>query len=135
MDKITVSCIIAATPSKVWEYYTSPEHIVNWNFADPSWCCPSATNDMSIGGVYNARIEARDGSFGFDFKAIYTEIEIGSSFSYGFADRSVDVSITPDGENTLIEVTFDPESENPIEMQRNGWQAILENFKTYTESN
>ena len=85
--KITVSALIHADVEKVWDYYTNPKHIVNWNFADPSWHCPNATNDMKIGGTYKARMEAKDGSFGFDFEAIYTEIEEGKSFTYEFGGR------------------------------------------------
>jgi uncharacterized protein YndB with AHSA1/START domain len=93
MKKITVNASIAATQQKVWDYYTLPEHITKWNFAHPSWHCPSASNDLKIGGLYHARMEAVDGSFGFDFDAIYTEINIGSNFTYGFAGRVVSVEL------------------------------------------
>lgn len=73
-NKITVTATINADAKKVWDFYTNPKHIVNWNFADPSWHCPTATNDMKVGGVYKARMEAKDGSFGFDFEVVYTEI-------------------------------------------------------------
>lgn len=134
-NKIKVSTIINADIKKVWNYYTLPEHITNWNFADPSWHCPWATNDMRIGGKYIARMEAKDGSFGFEFEAIYDEIKIGQSFTYTFADRTVKIELKDIGNQTEIIVEFDPENENPIEMQRQGWQAILENFKNYTETN
>ncbi|WPR70618.1 SRPBCC domain-containing protein [Flavobacterium sp. NG2] len=132
-EKITVQATINADKNKVWDYYTNPKHIVNWNFADPSWCCSRAENDMKVGGVYNARMEAKDGSFGFDFKAIYTEINLGEQFSYGFEGRTVVVSLKEENNKTEITVTFDPETENSIELQKNGWQAILNNFKNYTE--
>ncbi|WP_288375112.1 SRPBCC domain-containing protein, partial [uncultured Chryseobacterium sp.] len=80
--KITVSAAINADARKVWNYYTSPEHITQWNFADPSWQCPSASNDMRVGGKYAARMEAKDGSFGFDFEAVYDEIKDGENFKY-----------------------------------------------------
>jgi uncharacterized protein YndB with AHSA1/START domain len=134
-QKISITANINAPQDKVWTYYTDPQHIVNWNFADPSWHCPSAENDMKVGGIYNARMEAKDGSFGFDFRAIYTEIVNGESFTYGFDGREVDVNLKSDGDQTVINVTFDPESENPIELQQAGWQAILNNFKAYIESN
>jgi uncharacterized protein YndB with AHSA1/START domain len=133
--KITVTATINADAKKVWDYYTNPTHIVKWNFADPSWHCPKASNDMKIGGKYFARMEAKDGSFGFDFEAIYDEIKIGRNFSYSFADRNVTVELKDEGNQTEIIVTFDPESENPVEMQKGGWQAILNNFKNYTETN
>lgn len=132
---ITVQSTIQAGAGKVWEYYTSPEHIVHWNFADPSWCCPGAENDMRVGGTYKARMEAKDGSFGFDFEAIYTTINPGKEFSYEFGGRTATVQFNDLGSQTEVVVTFDPESENPVEMQRGGWQAILDNFKTYTENN
>lgn len=133
--KITVSATINAQLQKVWDSYTNPKHIVNWNFADPSWHCPSADNDMQIGGIYNARMEARDGSFGFDFVAIYTEINQHESFSYEFGGRKATVHFKNSGNHTEVIITFDPESENPIEMQKSGWQLILNNFKSYTETN
>lgn len=134
-SKISVQATVNADAPKVWEYYTSPKHIVNWNFADPSWHCPSAKNDMQIGGVYIARMEAKDGSFGFDFEAIYSSITVGKEFTYAFGGRTCTVKFTALGNQTEVEVTFDPEHENPIELQKNGWQAILNNFKSYTESN
>lgn len=79
-QKITVSATINADSKKVWNYYTHPEHIIQWNFADPSWHCPSASNDMKVGGKYAARMEAKDGSFGFDFEAVYDEIKDGENF-------------------------------------------------------
>lgn len=132
--KITVSAVINADNNKTWEFYTSPEHITQWNFADPSWHCPRATNDMRVGGTYNARMEAKDGSFGFDFEAVYDAIEEGKSFSYEFGGRNATVVFNPQGGQTEVVVTFDPESENPLEMQQAGWQMILNNFKSYAES-
>tara|TARA_R110000764_G_scaffold50402_4_gene111045 strand:- start:1557 stop:1970 length:414 start_codon:yes stop_codon:yes gene_type:complete len=134
-SKIKITEIIDAEVEKVWNYYNEPSHIVNWNFADPSWHCPSAENDLSIGGTYKARMEAKDGSFGFDFEAIYTEISKGKSFAYEFGGRAATVEFNDMGEQTEIILTFDPEEENPIEMQREGWKAILTNFKNYTENN
>jgi uncharacterized protein YndB with AHSA1/START domain len=132
---ITVAATINAGIKKVWEYYTSPAHIINWNFADPTWHCPAAANDMQVGGTYKARMEAKDGSFGFDFEAVYTEIAEGKHFSYTFGGRNATVQFNSLDNGTEVVVTFDPETENPIELQKNGWQAILNNFKTYTETN
>lgn len=133
-NKITVSAMVNAEKNIVWDCYTNPKHIVHWNFADPSWHCPLAENDMTIGEKYVARMEARDGSFGFDFEAYYTQIDMGHSYSYGFGDRFCDVSFIENDGATEITVSFDPETEHPVEMQQQGWQAILNNFKSYTES-
>ncbi|HXU28041.1 MAG TPA: SRPBCC domain-containing protein, partial [Bacteroidia bacterium] len=98
------------------------------------WCCPRAENNMQVGGKYCARMEAKDGSFGFDFEAIYTELVLGEKFTYEMHDRAVSVSFKDLGGKTEVVVVFDAETENPIEMQRDGWQAILDNFKKYTEA-
>ena len=132
--KITVTANINAGITNVWDYYTKPEHITKWNFADPSWHCPTATNDMRVGGIYNARMEAKDGSFGFDFITVYTEISEGKSLVYEFGERIAAVSFDENNGQTIVTITFDPETENPIELQQNGWQAILNNFKKYTEA-
>jgi uncharacterized protein YndB with AHSA1/START domain len=132
--KITVNATINKPSKKVWESYTNPKYIVKWNFADPSWHCPSAENDMKIGGTYKARMEAKDGSFGFDFEGVYSEINEGKSFTYGFGGRTATVQFNDLGNQTEVIITFDPESENPIEMQQQGWQMILNNFKSYTET-
>lgn len=132
--QITITATIIAPIEKVWDYYTNPKHITQWNFADSSWHCPSAINDMKIGGTYKARMEAKDGSFGFDFEAIYTAIEKHKSFTYEFGGRSSTVTFNKKENQTEVLVSFDPETENPIEMQRAGWQSILNNFKNYTES-
>ena len=134
-SKIKVSATINADTKKVWYFYTQPKHITKWNFADPSWHCPTATNDMNVGGRYVARMEAKDGSFGFDFDAVYTEINEGENFTYEFGGRLAKVDFKETEGQTEVIVIFDPETENSIELQRNGWQAILDNFKKYTESN
>jgi uncharacterized protein YndB with AHSA1/START domain len=134
-SKITVQAIVNANTKKVWDYYTNPKHIIHWNFADPSWHCPSATNDIKIGGTYKARMEAKDGSFGFDFEAIYSKIEEGKNFTYEFGGRVATVEFNDLGNQTEVFVTFDPENENPAEVQQGGWQTILNSFKNYTESN
>lgn len=134
-NSISISAVVSASQQKVWDFYTQPAHITRWNFAHPSWHCPSASNDMKVGGRYVARMEAVDGSFGFDFDAVYTEINDGQSFTYEFGGRLANVYLKSlDETTTEICVTFDPETENPIEMQKAGWQAILDNFKQYTET-
>ena len=133
-QKIKVSTTINTPVEKIWDSYTNPKHIVNWNFADPGWHCPGAENDMRVGGTYKARMEARDGSFGFDFEAVYTEITKGKHFTYEFGGRIATVQFKDEGNQTLVTVSFDPESENPVDLQKAGWQAILDNFKKYTET-
>lgn len=132
---ITISTQIKGDIKRVWEYYTLPDHITQWNFADPSWHCPWATNDMRPGGKYVARMEARDGSFGFDFGAVYDQIDPEKSFSYTIGDgRSVTVRFNPNGALIEVVVSFEAEQQNPVDMQRGGWQSILNNFKKYAES-
>jgi uncharacterized protein YndB with AHSA1/START domain len=134
--KIIIQAVISADRKKVWEYYTQPKHITEWNFADPSWHCPTATNDLKVGGKYIARMEARDRSFGFDFEAVYNEIVTSKKFVYTMTDgRQVDVLFQGDNNTTEVIVTFDAETENSLELQKSGWQAILDNFKKYTEAN
>lgn len=133
--KVTVESVIAASPAKVWDYYTLPEHITKWNFASDDWHCPSAANDMRVGGKYSARMEAKDGSFGFDFEAIYDEVADGEKFTYTLGDgRQASVSFKDLDGKTGVTVIFDAESQNPVEMQRSGWQTILDNFRQYAES-
>lgn len=133
--KITIEALIAASPEKVWDYYNSPKHITQWNHASDDWHCPKAENDMKIGGTYLARMEAKDGSFGFDFKAIYDEIIPMAKVAYTLEDeRKVVTIFEKQGEQTKVTTVFDAEGMNPIDMQKAGWQAILNNFKRYTET-
>ena len=132
--KITVQAVVSADRKKVWDYYTNPDYITKWNFAIDTWHCPTASNDMRVGGKYQARMEAKDGSFGFDFEAIYNEIVYGEKFTYTMTDnRVVNTTFKELGDQTAVTITFDAESENPVEMQQQGWQSILDNFKKYTE--
>ncbi len=135
-NKITVQATIEADAQKVWNYYTLPEHITKWNFASDDWHCPNAENNMQIGGKYNARMEAKDGSMGFDFELEYTEIEKGNHFTYHMSDgREVHVTFSNIGNSTEVVIVFDAETQNAEELQKGGWQAILDNFKKYTERN
>jgi len=136
-SQITVTATVNANIKKAWDYYTQPEHITQWNFADPSWQCPSASNDMQVGGKYSARMEAKDGSFGFEFEATYDEVVPGEKFTYTMPNsRKAGATFAETGHNqTEVSVWFDPEDQNSLEMQRNGWQAILNNFKSYTGAN
>ncbi len=133
--KITINATINEKIEKVWDCWTSPEHITKWNFADPSWQCPNAENDLKVGGKYKARMEAKDGSFGFDFEAIYDVVINHKELSYTMPDGRQATSIfESNGNSTIVTTIFDAESENPVELQKNGWQAILNNFKNYTEN-
>jgi len=135
MEKITVKTKVNAPVDTVWAYWTGPEHIVKWNSASEDWHTPHATNDLRKGGVFTSRMEAKDGSMGFDFSGTYKEVEKGELISYVMEDgREVEIAFTQEGDTTLVEETFDPEQTNPMEMQRGGWQAILDNFKKYVES-
>ena len=133
--KITIQAIVKADTQKVWDCYTLPEHITNWNFASDDWQCPSAENDLRPGGKYKARMEAKDGSFGFDFEATYDEIINQKKIVYTLDDgRKVVTDFENRGGETKVTTVFDAESENSIEMQREGWQAILDNFRKHTEA-
>lgn len=134
--KITIETTVSADVKKVWEYWTKPEHITNWNFASDDWHCPSAENDLRVGGKFTSRMEAKDGSFGFDFGGIYDEVIDHERIAYTMGDgRKAITNFKQLGDKTKITTTFDAESENPVEMQKNGWQAILDNFNKYVEEN
>jgi len=130
MPPITIQTSVKASPAQAWTCFTSPEHIVNWNFAGDDWHCPSAVNDLRVGGRFSWRMEAKDGSFGFDFEGVYEEIIPNALIRYVMDDgRGVQVTFKETSTGTLVTETFDPESENPIEMQRDGWGMILENYR------
>src|SRR4051812_21378131 len=132
MNPITISTTINAPVSKVWDCFNKPEHITKWNNASPDWHTPRAENDLREGGKFNYRMEARDGSIGFDFGGTYTEVKTNEKIAYTIGDgRKVSALFKSEGDMTTITETFDPENENPIEMQRSGWQSILNNFKSY----
>jgi len=134
--KITVDAVIAAEPQKVWDYWTKPEHITKWNFAVDDWQCPSAENDLRTGGKFKSRMEAKDGSFGFDFEGTYDDVVNQKKISYTMPDGRQAITHFEDlGGKTKVTTTFDAENINPVEMQKGGWQAITDNFKKYTESN
>ena len=133
---ITVQTTVNAPVGKVWRLWSEPEHITKWNSASEDWHTPRAENDLRTGGKFSSRMEAKDGSFGFDFEGEYDEVRDNEYIAYTMSDgRKVTVDFTADGDATRIVETFDPESENPREMQQGGWQAILDNFKKYAEAN
>ena len=134
--QITVENTIQAPVHKVWEYFTSPEHIKNWNNASDDWHTPSAENDLRVGGKFVYKMAAKDGSYAFDFGGVYDDVQANKLIVYKIGDgRKVSVSFNGDGNETKLVETFEPESTNPIEMQKAGWQAILDNFKKYVEAN
>jgi|SRR5690606_10193986 len=134
--KITIENTLHADVKKVWEMYNNPVHITHWNFASDDWHCPRAENNFAIGGKYIARMEAKDGSFGFEFTATYDEIIPFEKIVYILDDgRVVETIFTNQGDTTHVTTTFDGEKQNPLEMQKAGWQAILDNFKKYVEKN
>ena len=133
---ITVETTVSATVGKVWEFWTSPEHIMKWNNASEDWHTPSASSDLREGGTFMARMEAKDGSAGFDFGGTFTKVVPEKLLGYEMSDgRKVSVSFTEKDGVTHISETFDAEHENPEEMQRQGWQSILDNFKKHAEAN
>lgn len=133
-EKITVKTTVHAPVEKVWENWTEPKHITQWNNASEDWHTPVAENDLTVGGKFLTRMEAKDGSFGFDFGGIYDEVKVNEVISYTMGDgRKVAVTFKGQGNETEVTETFDAETTNPIEMQQAGWQAILDNFKKYTE--
>jgi len=132
---LTVETIVDAPVAKVWELWNKPEHITKWAFATDDWHTPRAENDIRTGGKFSSRMEAKDGSMGFDFGGTYDEVRNNEYIAYTLGDgRRVDVTFTAHGNATKIVENFEPESQNPLEMQQGGWQAIMNNFKKYAES-
>ena len=132
---VTIRSTVQAPIETVWHAYTSPEHVTRWNFASEDWHCPRAEIDLIVGGRHWARMEAKDRSFGFDFEGVYEEVKPQEMISLVLGDgRKVKTTFADIEGGTIVETVFEAESENPIEMQRDGWQAILNNFKTHAES-
>jgi uncharacterized protein YndB with AHSA1/START domain len=132
---VTVEATVNAPVEKVWECWNDPRHIIHWCKASDDWHTPWSENDLRTGGNFTSRMEARDGSFGFDFGGTYDEVKTHERIAYTMGDgRKVKVLFAPQGNGTKITETFEAESTNSIEMQRNGWQAIMDNFKKYVES-
>ena len=133
---ITVETVVDAPKEKVWEYFTKPEHITKWNYASDDWCSPRAENDLRDGGNFVYRMEAKDGSFGFDFGGTYDAVKEHDSIEYTIGDgRKVSVNFAEENNATTVTSTFEAEKTHSIEQQQQGWQAILDNFKKYVESN
>ncbi len=131
---LTVEVSVNAPIEKVWEFWSKPEHITQWNAASEDWHTPRAENDLRTGGEFSSRMEAKDGSFGFDFAGTYDEVIEHELIAYTIGDRKVEVVFVPLGDKTLITESFEAESENSLEMQQGGWQSIMDNFKKYVEA-
>jgi len=133
---ITVETTVNAPVEKVWKLWSSPEHITKWNNASDDWHTPYAENDLRVGGKFSSRMEAKDGSFGFDFWGVYDVVATNERIEYTLGDeRKVRILFTNMGNITKVIESFEAENENSIEMQKGGWQAILDNFRKYTEEN
>ena len=133
---ITVQNTVNAPVEKVWDYWNKPEHITKWAAASDDWHTTRSENDLRVGGSFVSRMEAKDGSFGFDFGGIYDAVDNNQYIEYTLGDgRKVKINFDAEGGSTKIIESFDAESENPVEMQQGGWQAILDNFKKYVEAN
>ncbi|MBV6510931.1 MAG: hypothetical protein FMNOHCHN_00409 [Ignavibacteriaceae bacterium] len=133
--EITIQAEVNSTIEKVWERYSKPEHITKWNFASDDWCCPAAVNELHPGGKLNWRMEAKDGSFGFDFEAVYDEVILHKKIAYTMLDGRKAVTTFQDQNGKVaVTTTFDAETMNSVELQQQGWQAILNNFKKHAES-
>lgn len=134
-NEITVQTKITAPIKKVWDHLTAPSHIIHWNHAIDAWHCPKAESDLKAGGTFNYRMQAKDGSVGFDFTGTFDAVEAPNRLAYTLDDgRKVEVTLTEANGHTTITEVFEAEPSNPIEMQREGWQAILNNLGSYVES-
>lgn len=128
--------MVNAPVEKVWDYWTTPAHIIQWNSPSNDWHTPRAENDLQVGGRFLSRIEAKDGSMGFDFGGVYNTVTNHEYIEYTIDDdRKVKIYFTSEGNATRVVETFEAENIHPVEMQKAGWQAIMDSFKAYTEKN
>jgi uncharacterized protein YndB with AHSA1/START domain len=132
--KITVEAVVKAPVAKIWRAYTTPDDIKQWNTASDDWHTTRSTVDLRVGGTFSSRMEAKDGSFGFDFAGTYTKIVPNELIEYSFGDRTGTVEFMTGTNGVTVRVAFDSESENPVEQQRQGWQTILNNFAKHVEA-
>lgn len=132
--RITVSAHVNKPVAHVWKVWTDPAHIMQWNAASDDWHCPASTNDLRAGGFFSSTMAARDGSFSFDFGGVYDDVQLHKRIAYTLGDgRSCEILFTEENGGTRVVESFDAESQNPVEMQRGGWQAILDRFKKHAE--
>ena len=136
MQSITINAMVNAPVEKVWAFWTQPQHIIKWTFASDDWHVPYAENDLKVNGKFKTTMAAKDGSMQFDFEGIYSIVNENKLIAYELADgRQVKITFEENDGQTQLTETFDPEDQHPIEMQKVGWQSILNNFKKYTEEN
>ena len=134
MQPITISATIKGSLQHVWTCYTEPAHIMQWNQASPDWHCPAASNELRVGGMFKSTMAAKDGSFEFEFGGTYDAVEHEKLLQYHLSDgRTVKVTFEVADAGVIVTTVFDPESENPLDMQQAGWQAILDSFKQHVE--
>ena len=135
-ERVSVETTIKAPIEKVWDFWTNPIHIVHWNNAAADWHTPKAENDLKVGGKFVFKMAAKDGTFGFEFEGVYTEVKNNELIAYQMGDgRNAKINFTSDADKIKITETFEIEDNNTIDLQRIGWQAILNNFKKYVEAN
>ncbi len=134
IERVAVETKVAAPVERAWKVYTTPEDIMKWNAASDDWHCPSAHVDLREGGEFSSRMEAKDGSMGFDFAGTYTKVIPHKRIDYAFGDRTASVEFKPEGNSTIVRVSFVPETEYPVEYQISGWQSILDNFARHAAS-
>jgi len=133
-ELLRVEVEVAVRPEEAFRFFTDPDRIREWNFASPDWACPRAENDLRVGGTFSYRMEAKDGSFGFDFGGTFTAIEPGKRLDYLLGDgRKVAISFEPSPRGCRLVEDFEAEGQNTLERQRGGWQAILDNYKKAAE--
>lgn len=133
MNKIIVQAQVNAPIEHVWDTYNNPQDIQQWNTASPDWHTVNSKNDLRVGGQFSNRMEAKDGSMGFDFAGTYTEVIPHEKIVYQFGERTAEITFEQQTNAVLVKITFDPESQYPLEQQQAGWQAILDNFAKYVE--
>lgn len=135
LTRITVSALVNKPVAHVWNTWTDPQHIMQWCAASDDWHCPKASNDLRIGGRFSSTMAARDGSFSFEFEGVYDDVKLHKRIAYTMADgRTCEILFTEETGGTRVVESFDAESQNPVEMQRGGWQAILDRFKAHAEA-
>ncbi|MFN8417259.1 MAG: SRPBCC domain-containing protein [Cytophagaceae bacterium] len=131
---IQIETKVKVPVAKAWLTWTEAKHIMNWNFATTDWHCPAVNNPLEVGATFTMTMAAKDGSFSFDFGGVYTDIILHKKIAYTLGDdRKVEVTFIAEGDITKVIEVFEPESENPVEMQKAGWQMILDRYKSYTE--
>lgn len=133
--RITVSALVNKPVAHVWKIWTEPEHIMQWNAASDDWHCPMATNDPRTGGTFSSTMAARDGSTSFDFDGVYDDVQLHKRIAYTMSDgRTCEILFTEEAGATKVVESFDAETQNSVELQRGGWQAIMDRFKKHAEA-